>query len=54
MSDTKTRRRQSNADSGAVRKLKDRQSAMSKALQNMEHSGHTDTLAQASSLSEKF
>lgn len=48
MSDTKTRRRQSNADSGAVRKLKDRQSAMSKALQNMEHSGDTDTLAQAS------
>lgn len=43
MSDTKTRRWQSNADSGAIRKLsKDRQSAMSKALQTMERTDDTD------------
>lgn len=43
MNDIKTRRWQSNADSGAVRKVgKDRQSAMSKALQNMEYAGDAD------------
>lgn len=40
MSETKDRRRQRNAETGAVGKLgRDRQSAMVKALQNIERTG---------------